>query len=128
MTTKAELLAHYARTQPENFYQIDGFVGCEGDEIMCPDEQGYALNGRQTTELMSGLPTVRILITGGASQADVVALLERALSWAKQDGVPFSVPRAKKGDVDVGHELMLAALWAKDKRAEKLRHEDSVPF
>ena len=130
MTTKTELLAHYARSEPKNFYQIDGFVGYEEDVAMRPDEQGYALTGQQTTELMSGLPTVRVLITGGAEHEDVIALLERALDWVKRDptGAEFSSPRVNKADVNVGHELMLAALWAKDKQPKELRYEDSLPF
>ena len=87
--TKADLLRHY-RTKPvQRFWQIDGFVRTWGDSVIPSDEDGDALMGGATHELMSTpgdrLP-VRILIHEDARPEDVYRLLTKARDWLEAKG------------------------------------------
>jgi len=75
---KADLLAHYAQREPKAFYQIDGFA--HGDDA--GDEIWTTL----TYELMTGIPSVRILVTAGTSEADVLRILRKMRKLVKSRG------------------------------------------
>jgi hypothetical protein len=82
---KHQLLEHYARKEPKNFIQFDGFseVG-EGDFVMQPDADGDWICGcPPRAELMEGTD-VRILISEGASRAVVCRLLRKMLPFVEE--------------------------------------------
>ena len=104
---KGKLLEHYAHRDPTAFFQFDGWaLGPDGgDSVMRPDADGDCLTSSQTYELMTGGPSVRVLVTRGTSRPDAVRLLKKLRRWVKQsdlvwpdafevrddssDGVPF---------------------------------------
>jgi hypothetical protein len=95
MSSKVDLLAHYADREPCEFVQIDCWrYGKEGvvrgvgitDTLGATDDDGDCLNGGVVTELMSG-SDVRILIPPRISSADAIALLRKAIAWIERDGI-----------------------------------------
>ena len=60
---KAHLLDHYAKKEPTEFYQYDAFTDAIEGSVMKPDKDGVCLFSGNTTELMSGGPSVRVLIS-----------------------------------------------------------------
>jgi hypothetical protein len=83
--TKDDLLEHYARKQPKQFTQIDGFIG---DHVSAPDLDGHSLMSSPTFELMTGNYAVRVLITEGAKKQDVLALIEKIQRWISRSPWP----------------------------------------
>jgi len=90
--TKDQLLQHYSRKQPQKFTQLDGFTEVRHDDVMRGDENGHALMGGETYELMSGAYAVRLLVTEGAEKHDVLALLEKMRRWIARDGISLATP------------------------------------
>ena len=86
---KAELLEKYAGKEPSTFLQYDGFADVEPDSMMRPDNDGDDIFLGTTQELMTGLPSVRILITAGTSRKTALRLLKKLRRWLK-DGGNFS--------------------------------------
>ena len=83
---RRELLEHYARKDPTAFFQIDVFVDQDPeDDLMLPDSDGDALSGGARCELMTGNYAVRVLITAGATQKQVLRGLKKARAWVKRD-------------------------------------------
>jgi len=84
--TTGELLSHYAKRDPNEFLQIDGWHGgkCAGDRVVATDENGYSMTGSVTVELMYGAD-VRILIDPSTPASEAVALLQQAVAWLKED-------------------------------------------
>lgn len=78
---KTELLEKYAHKTPRAFCQFDGF-------------RGHPLNGFDdelytgwTDELMSGGPSVRILITPNTPKKDALRLIKKLRQWIKTSEV-----------------------------------------
>lgn len=94
--TKDELLDHYAReaTEVRQFVQLDGWHGFLPDDLMRPDADGDWVCVQTTTDLRASDEelVVRLQIPLGASEADVLRLLEKlrhqiligALEWAQE--------------------------------------------
>ena len=84
--TTGELLNHYAKREPKEFLQLDGWYGGKwaGDSIVATDENGYSGTGRITVELMIGAD-VRVLIDPSTPASEAIALLEQAVDWLKRD-------------------------------------------
>jgi hypothetical protein len=59
----ANKIAHYARTDPKHFLQMDAhyMTGPGRDDVMVPDEEGDWLSMSRTVELMQG-STTRVLV------------------------------------------------------------------
>ena len=98
LKSKGECFAHYAEREPTGFFQLDGFL--DSDDFMGRDEDGDALSAGGTTELMSGVADVRVLVRTD-DHAQAVRLLEKLLAWFKlnpdllSDYMPR--PRAQSG-------------------------------
>jgi len=90
--TKDQLLQRYARRQPRQFTQLDGFTKVAPFDVMGGDDDGHALMGGETYELMSGAYAVRLLVTEGAEKHDVLALLEKMRRWIARDGISLAPP------------------------------------
>ena len=84
---KSQLLNHYARRSPTLFHQFDAFTGVEpGDPIVVPDDDGDSLFGEiMTQELMSGGPSVRVLITAGTDKAAAIRALQKLTDFVERD-------------------------------------------
>jgi hypothetical protein len=91
MKTKAELLSHYARKEPRAFRQFDGFLNCWGDDLLHADDDGDALTGGATWELMNTDVGVRVLIPAGTTSADARRLLRKIIDLIErsEDIVPL---------------------------------------
>jgi hypothetical protein len=88
MKTKDELLAHYAKREPKQFVQYDGWADCEGDAVLdSGDGSGYGMATGITHELMRGSNVVRVLIPPDTAPADAVTLLRRIADWIECDGL-----------------------------------------
>lgn len=75
---KGKRLARYCTREPVLFIQRDGRVLKDGeDAIRNPDEDGDCLMGTTTYELMSGDPSVRVLISRKTRATDAVRLLKK---------------------------------------------------
>lgn len=81
---KKQKLEHYAERDLKEFYQFDGWLG--GCDLIKTDKDGDSLWCTLTEELMSGGPSVRILITKGTIPQDAVRLLEKLVAWIKEYG------------------------------------------
>ena len=90
---KGELLAHYARRKPYQYLQLDGFTGIPVEDVMCGDDDGYAVCMTQTWELRTGNIPVRVHVLAGTSKADTVALLRRILNWVEKEGEVLLLPK-----------------------------------
>ncbi len=140
---KAELLEKYRQREPQQFYQLDGWLA--GDDVMGCDRDGHAITGCQTSELMRG-SDVRVLVKRGVRTASAVTLLRKILAWVERDGLgpPPSkslVVRINNGrigascgvcggvveDISVGPAVFvglsgaLACDWCADRYAPELR-------
>jgi hypothetical protein len=82
-----ELLAHYAGKAPHKFVQYDVFCQAEADSMVQPDPDGDWTCCSETYELMSGGPTVRVLILPGTPVNDVRRALKKISKWIKRDGL-----------------------------------------
>jgi len=80
---KTDLLEHYAQREPKAFYQIDGFAQ---DGTVSADADGDVVTISPTYELMTDTQTLEILITAGASKADVLRLLRKIRKLVKRYG------------------------------------------
>jgi hypothetical protein len=80
---KESLLKHYSRKEPHPFYQIDCFCDTDPDDVFRGDENGDSLTFGTTHELMSGWPSVRVLITPKAELKDVARALKKIRKWVK---------------------------------------------
>jgi len=80
--TTGELLNHYAKREPKEFLQIDGWYGGKwvGDSVIATDKNGYSMTGGATVELMIGAD-VRILIDPSTPASEAVVLLQKAIDW-----------------------------------------------
>jgi len=88
MKTKEQLLEHYAKHErPKSFIQIDVFCFEKNarDDVLRPDEDGFALCKLSTQELMSGVSAVRILIRPDVEKRDVLKSLEKAKDSVLRD-------------------------------------------
>jgi hypothetical protein len=83
LKTKEELLAHYAEKDPKQFFQIDGVADMPPGDIVSVDDDGDAITGGLTHELM-GCGHVRVLIPIEAKKADAIRLLRKALAWIER--------------------------------------------
>ena len=86
MTVKGNLLEHYAGKEPCAFRQYDGFVVGQGDDVLRPDADGDSLSSRETMELMTGCPEVRVLCSPGCTYDEALRLLKKIRRWIKKDG------------------------------------------
>jgi hypothetical protein len=84
--TTAELLSHYAKKEPRAFRQFDGFLDCWGDDVMHADDDGDALMGRATWELMNTEVGIRVLVPIGTTSADALRLLRKIINWIERGG------------------------------------------
>jgi hypothetical protein len=87
MTTKRNelkdrLLKHYGCKEPHPFVQFDGFL-----ENAFTGEPADDLHSGTTHELMSGGPSVRILITPETSQKDALRLIKKIRGWIKNSDI-----------------------------------------
>jgi hypothetical protein len=82
--TKAELLARYAEKIPCRFAQFDVFTNQGGgDDVMRPDDDGDCLFSGLTTELMTGLYAVRVLVTEGTPTSEALRALQKITAWVE---------------------------------------------
>jgi len=87
--TTDELLKHYAAgREPKKFFQIDGWYSLKGDGVVTTDENGHAMTGSVTFELMHGAD-VRILIDPSTPPSEAAALLRKAANWLDRDTTLF---------------------------------------
>lgn len=94
--TKAELLEHYAKTDPKAFDQWDGWLNVRGDEVIGCDEDGHGVTGIETWELMGRNDwKVRVLVTPDTSTADAVGLLRKMANHIESYA---RFRKAKRGD------------------------------
>ncbi len=78
---KDELLKHYARREPKEFWQFDGWLNAAGDEFLFPNpETGLGLTVQITWELMSGIPEIRVLMPKTTTDQQAVALLREVIA------------------------------------------------
>jgi hypothetical protein len=96
---KEELLNHYAKRRPTEFFQFDAFMNAEpGDPVALPDQNGNSFCSCLTTELMSGGPTVRILITKDdeaiKDKYKVASVIREISEWVIKDGIDQLQKRA----------------------------------
>jgi len=79
----ADKLAHYARKNPKQFLQMDGFYLPDGgDDLMNPDDEGDCLQAISTVELMYMFgATVRVLIGSDADRMVAVRQLQKLAEW-----------------------------------------------
>lgn len=81
----ADKLAHYAKKDPKQFLQMDGFyLPNGGDDSMRPDDEGDCLHASTTVELMYGA-TVRVLIGPAADRMVAIRQLQKLATWLKKD-------------------------------------------
>ncbi len=80
--TRGELLSHYSEKEPTEFIQFDVFYedgGPWNDGLMVSDEEGFAVIGGKTTELMSGCSAIRVLIIPGTEKGIVTRGLKKVI-------------------------------------------------
>lgn len=95
MKTKGELLEHYSEKVPKEFLQFDIFT--EGwDSVIVPNEDGVSIFQTETTELMTGRATIRILIIPGAKKEVVVNGLKSVTMWIEKN--PDLLEKMEKRD------------------------------
>ena len=90
MSTKGDLLEHYATKKAKQFVQCDGFaLGRDGgDSVMRPDDDGDCLMSGTTHELMSG-SSVRVLIPVGTDRHTAMRILKKIRKWLKREEEHF---------------------------------------
>ena len=141
MKTKDELLKHYSNREPHLFYQMDGFFEPDGgDDVMHPDDDGDCLCSSETCELMTGITSVRVLITPATDKKTAIRQLEKIIDWIKRDehfmqgirrkhetekkmGIIFNMLQAQGYTID---DISSLAEMAAPNKCEKCR--DCVPF
>jgi len=83
---KIDKLLHYSERSLTEFNQFDVFTEVEpGDPIVKPDKDGDSVFGGSTKELMTGAPTVRVLILPGASPEAIKGALKKITSWIEKE-------------------------------------------
>jgi len=80
--TKKELLEGYARREPREFIQIDGWAQGGPDSIFEVDDDGDVVCGMRSQELMRG-HAVRVLMQPEVDKRTRIRLLEKALELAR---------------------------------------------
>jgi hypothetical protein len=96
-----EKLAHYAQRKPSHFLQLDGFyLPNGGDDFMQPDEDGDCLHGSGTVELMTGTPSVRVLVTFGTDRHVAVRQLKKLAKWLKKHPDLMEYAKPKQADTE----------------------------
>ena len=82
---KADKLTHYSGRDPKQFLQFDVFTHVkEGDSVAVPDDDGESLFSGVTTELMTGLVSVRVLVVPDTPQETVVRALKKVGAWIER--------------------------------------------
>lgn len=90
--TQEDLLKHYANRDPRRFIQFDCFCNVEpGDPIIVPDNDGDSEFILETYELMSGEPTVRILILPGTTKKDAIRVLRKTAARIVSEEIELQV-------------------------------------
>jgi hypothetical protein len=83
--TKEELLEKYASRPVTHYQQFDAFLGVEpGDPVVVPDEDGDALMGGQTYELMRWTNGPRVLVPDVYEPADIARALRKIADWVEE--------------------------------------------
>ena len=82
---RTELLNHYAKKTPVEFWQFDGFTGVKADSLVCPDADSDACFSSGTWELRNDNVPVRVQIRKGVPATIARRLLEKLLVWYAQD-------------------------------------------
>jgi hypothetical protein len=80
---KDSLLAKYAEREPKRFVQLDAHFA-PGDEVLGADDDGDALTGGGTFELMHGA-SVRVLIEPDCDSAIAVRRLRKLAAWLERN-------------------------------------------
>ena len=97
LETKGELLEHYAKKEPNLFLQVDGHGSGEkidGSELI--KESGIAVSARDTYELMSSCPDVRVLINPNTKKEDIEKILITIKEYIDRDYQILDPCREKK--------------------------------
>lgn len=79
------LLDHYSTREPHVFKQYDVFTNMHLADVMRPDDEGDAISGGDTHELMSGAWDVRCLINPRITQGDAVRALRKVLACIERE-------------------------------------------
>ena len=91
LTPKEEKLRHYANRDLMPFLQFEGlYLPDGGNDMYLDDDWDWVTccnTSELTSELMSGNPGVRVLITPDTSQKDALRLLKKIKTWIKKDGL-----------------------------------------
>ncbi|HZS10388.1 MAG TPA: hypothetical protein VFD58_36500 [Blastocatellia bacterium] len=102
--TKDELLRHYAKSEPRRFSQYDGFT-VDAPDILHPDNDGHSVTGGVTWELMGSPFVVRVLVSEGVRDQEIITLLGKIADWIGRDGVltpadlrPAKLPSVRHAD------------------------------
>ena len=112
---RQKLLEHYARKDPQSFLQFDGWCNQgTGDDFATPDAEGDWLCVGKVRELMSGGPSVRVLVTRRTSKEDTLRLLRKLADMVSEDRWDFdwigsdNSPEAPKPNAGVWADLQKA--------------------
>ena len=96
ITTKEELIAHYACGDIHTFIQIDGWTGDNiADDLVRVDEDNDWLCMSECCELRRSPKelAVRIFIHKGTERKDALRLMEKIRAWIKQrPEMMFNIP------------------------------------
>ena len=82
LKTKGELLEHYSKKEPNLFLQLDG--DSSGEKIKDGEvigQSGIAISARDTYELMSSCPDVRVLINPNTRKEDIEKILTTIIDY-----------------------------------------------
>ena len=99
---KAELLEKYAGKDANTFIQFDGFTDDVVNMMEGKDADGDDLWLSTTSGLMTGAPSVRVLVSVGTSRKVALRLLKKIRAWLK-DGANFD-KRMQRAEAD-DHKL-----------------------
>jgi len=84
--SKNEKLKHYSTREPFEFIQFDCFQDVEaGDGVVRPDEDRDCLFCGRTTELMSGVTAIRVLLHPDMKPEDVARGLRKIIEWIQRE-------------------------------------------
>jgi hypothetical protein len=97
-STKGELIEHYCKKEPTEFYQFDGAYLGEGDFFQRVDADGDWIGATRTWELMHGHP-VRVLIHTETTPEEAVRLLRKTAAWIERQPEMLSRERRDTGCV-----------------------------
>lgn len=87
------LLLDYARKQPRDYLQLDGFGGVHpDDDVLQADGDGDSLTSSWQTELRHGPPEVRVQILADTIREDAARLLRKLLEWLETSFDPVLGP------------------------------------